>query len=390
MAIWDNYKSPTYINRRGDDIERTRSKNIWQNLAGSAGRLADKIPGIRNVDFGISEMFGTPTAYAEDFDWQNAADQENYNNDVDYQKSVEAGIDPFSGQPLPNNPSQDTNNGSNPTTTGPSAQDIIDAQAYYQDQIDSLNRLLGATGGRLDTSLGILGANYNAQNTDLSNQRKKAMGLYDAQSLQNSKDKQSGLEQVDAFANNSYNSLMRLLGGAGAGNSSVARTLMPSLVSKAGSTRRTGVFNTAGENEMNIDTARTDAENQYTNELTALDEWKKAQEKSMRQETEEKNLDLLQQIQDAQFLRAQAGGGGYAEAKAAGANTASKISNTQAALDALFGAYNPTYTPKAINLTTPELSKYTVDPATIKTDASMPSDTSYYGGMLKKKKALTT
>jgi len=289
-------------------------------------------------------------------------------------------------QPYPTQSVQPAGGG---TTSGPSAEEIADAQAYYQDQIDRLNSLLDSSPGQLDRAIGTLNQNYGAQNTDLANQRVRAMQGYDTQTTQNAKDKQGGVEQVDQFANNSYNSLMRLLSGAGAGNSSVARSVVPTLVSKAGSTRRQGVFDTAGENQMNIDTARTDATDQYTNEQKSLDEWKKAQEGDLRTKAGNQNLSILQQIQDAQYNRAQAGGGGYVEAKAAGADTQSRINDTMSQLDSLFGNYQPTYTPKAINLTTPDLSKYQLDPATISGNQNMPQDTRYYGGMLKRKKELT-
>lgn len=96
-VVWNNYRSPAYINRMGADWDRINNGTLLQRLAGAAGKAAQRIPGVRNIDLGVSEMFGTPTALAAN---PELAAQEEYNNQLDFQKSVGAGVDPFGGQPL--------------------------------------------------------------------------------------------------------------------------------------------------------------------------------------------------------------------------------------------------------------------------------------------------
>lgn len=292
---------------------------------------------------------------------------ENASNALDYWRNSQAGRDPFTGPPQNTPPPASAPR----TTPTPPDHTAEDEAAYYQDQIDAINRLLGASEGRLNTGLSNLGASYNAQHTRQKN-------MYDTSDTQNAQDRQHGIEGVDSFANRSYTSLMRLLGGAGAGKSSAARVVVPTLVSDSASTRRKGVIETAGRNQANIDSARSQAEEDLSN-------WKTGQEKTLREGTANSDLDLLNKLRDLQFAKTQASGGGYEEAKSGAAKTNQLINDRMAQLDALFGNFNPTY---SANLTPPDLSKYTIDPAAIRLSQANPGSGSYYATLLKKKQQL--
>lgn len=296
-------------------------------------------------------------------------------------------------QQQPTNNNQDTfnlNDYAGDTSSGSgSGGSSADTQAYYQDQIDTINKLLGNYSTQLDSGLSSLNNKFNTQKTDLSNERTRAMNEYAAKSVENAKDKETGLNDVDNFVNTSYNSLIRLLSGAGAGNSSTARTVVPTLVSKAGSTRRTGVIDTAGKNEANIVSARDDAENQFTNSERDLDEWKKGEEKTLRTNIGNAKTDLLSKLQALEYERSQANGGGYANAKANSASTQERINEAMSELDSLFRSYNPTYTPKEINLKTPDINKYTIDKGNIETNSNLPVETRYFLPQLKKRQELS-
>lgn len=275
-----------------------------------------------------------------------------------------------SGQTPPTTPDTTSSPVSSGSTTPTNT--AADEAAYYQDQIDNINRLLGSSDTQLAGGLDQLNQNYNAQNTRQAN-------MYNASDVQNAQDKQAGIEGVNTFANQSYRNLQRLLGGAGAGNSSAARTVVPTLVSQSASARRKGVFTTAGQNQANIDAARAGADEDLTN-------WRTAQEKTLRQGTANAGLDLLQKLRDLQFAKTQATGGGYQDAKSGAATTQQMINDRMAQLDSLFGQYNPTYT---ANLTPPDLNKYNVDPAAINLNNSNPGTSgNYYATLLKKKQDL--
>ncbi|MDP4225063.1 MAG: hypothetical protein Q8910_01640 [Bacteroidota bacterium] len=253
---------------------------------------------------------------------------------------------------------------------------VSDEKAYYQDQIDALNRLLGLTDTQLNTGL----QNLDMQRTRLGDQQTKTMNQYNDQETQNAQDKQKGIEAVDSFANNNFNSLQRLLGTAGAGNSSVARDLVPYLISKSAGTRRTGVVDTAGANARDIANARADAQDQYKFAGEDLNQ----AEKDFRTGILTKKNDIAGQISGLQTQQAMADGSGYATAKAAAAGTQAGIDGRIAELNALFGQFNPTY--RAVNTKTPELSKFTVDNAQINSDQGLPAESRYYMTMLNKKK----
>lgn len=205
-------------------------------------------------------------------------------------------------------------------TSGTDTKTAADEAAYWQNQIDAINRLLGTYQPKLDQGLEDIGANYGMQKTNLANEKLKTMNTYNSQLTQNAQDKQAGVEGVDNFVNTSFKNLMRLLGGAGAGNSSVARTVVPTLVSQAGSTRRQGVFKTAGENERDINSAITDAENDYQNEGVNIEDWRNAQEKSLREGVTNSLLELLGKKSTYETQKASATGANYQQALDAAAS----------------------------------------------------------------------
>jgi hypothetical protein len=212
------------------------------------------------------------------------------------------------------------------------------------------------------------------------------MNGYDEQGVSNAQDKQKGVESVDQFANNSFNSLQRLLQGANAGNSSVARELIPYLVSKGAGQRRQGVFDQAGKNDQAIASARADATDQYNMSNEDLGNQRKQQEQNFRQSILQKQNELAAQKSALQTQGALATGADYASAKAAAASTQAGMADRTAQLSALFGQFQPTYTERQMNLKTPELGQFVVDKANIQSQGQgTPAESSYYMNQLKKK-----
>lgn len=136
------------------------------------------------------------------------------------------------------------------------AADKANEIAAYDDQITNINKLLGYTNTQKEQGLASLQSGFDDETRKLGDAKTKTMTGYDDQNVENSQNKQRGVEDVDQYANSSYNNLQRLLQGSHAGNSSVGRELVPYLVSKSAGTRRQGVFDTAGKNEQAIVKAR--------------------------------------------------------------------------------------------------------------------------------------
>lgn len=141
-------------------------------------------------------------------------------------------------------------------TSGTPATSAADEQAAYDDQINNINKLLGYTATQKEQGLASLQSGFDDETRKLGDAKTKTMAGYDEQNVENSQNKQRGVEDVDQYANSSYNNLQRILQGSHAGNSSVGRELVPYLVSKSAGTRRQGVFDTAGKNEQAIVKAR--------------------------------------------------------------------------------------------------------------------------------------
>jgi len=185
-------------------------------------------------------------------------------------------------------------------------------------------------------------------------------------------------------------SLQRLLQGGNAGSSSVARELIPYLVSKSAGTRRSNVFDTAGRNEQGIVSARKNADDQYETAFGELDDQGRSQEQGFRQGILNQENTLLAQKQEAQMKRAMANGSGYEAARAASRGTQDQINSRQDQLNALFSQFKPTFQQKALNFQKPELGQYTVDKAQIQSQGQgLPSESSYYQQMIKKKQPET-
>lgn len=270
----------------------------------------------------------------------------------------------------PKNDGEDTGSyvGGGGAASGPSAQDL---------QIEQINRLLGTVSAQEKAGLDRLNATYGSQKSRLGEQKTKTFAGYDQQGVQNAQQKQRGVEQVDQFANSSYNNLQRLLQGANAGNSSVGRTLVPQLVSKAAGTRRENVFDTAGENDQAIATARGEAEDEYRYAFEDLDNQKREQEEQFRSGVIESRNDLL-----ARRLAMEA------DAGLATDGTRAQLDAQTATLNSLFGKFAPKFNARAMNLRTPELGQYQIDPATLRYNQEGPAETRSYLNPIKKRQEL--
>lgn len=248
------------------------------------------------------------------------------------------------------------------------------SQAKANAQISYIDQLLAGIGAQRDSGLQRLQSTYDTSKNRLTEDKTSAFAKYGQQRTQNDQNKQRGVEQVDQFANSSNNNLQRLLQSGNSGNSSVGKYLIPQLVSKAAGSRRTGVFNTAGQNASDIAGAENDANTQYNRAFADLDTQRKDQEQSFRQSI----LDKQNQL-DLQKMGLQQDAGIATDA------TQAALTARNNELNALFGQFQPTIDPQAVNLKTPELGKYTVDPASIRYGQQGPAETSAYLPSLKKK-----
>jgi hypothetical protein len=278
------------------------------------------------------------------------------------------------GSTQQSNTSQQTN--TTKDTSGPlgGGGDPAAAQAAAQraSALAEINRILGNIGTQRDQGLARLGASFGDAEARLNRDRATAMQGYTDQRGENEADKLRGTEQVDQFANNSYSNLRRLLLGANAGGSSVARELVPQIVSKAAGQRRQGVFDTYGANEGNIDKAQELATVGFTDAAEDLGNQRRNSEESFRRSILEQEQDLIRQQREL----------GGIDPGAASAQIASR----DAQLNALFNQFAPTFSQKAVTANKADTSKYTVDRAAVQQgQGQFPGETAYYLPALRKK-----
>lgn len=271
-------------------------------------------------------------------------------------------------------------NGATTTTPQQSGQYTGDggaaaaARAQAASQIATINGLLGLIGTKRDQGLGDINNSAAEQKRRLQEQRQSTMTGYDNQSAQNLKSRTRGYEQVDDFANSSASSLNRLFQGANAGNSSVARLLAPHLIDKAAGSRRTGVTETANENDSVIGEARKGAENEFNYSEQDLENQRLAQERQFRESIANQESDLLGKRMAFEQ-----------DAGMATDGTQNEINSRMAQLNALFGQFKPSYNVRATPTKAVDLNSYSVDPAQFRLNQGGGGGENYYNPMLKKK-----
>lgn len=246
------------------------------------------------------------------------------------------------------------------------AQAQNDEKAYWQDQTDYLNSLLGSVRGKLGTGLSNIANKFSQTTSDINDQESKANRDYMMSRQNNEAEKQKGVQGVDNFANNSFTSLQRLLQGGNAGRSSVARDLIPTLVARSAGARRQGVYDTAGKNEMGIDIAQEDTASQLAKTRRDAEAERLAREESFKTGITQQEQDILNKLYSSTTNLDMAGGDSYETARNNRQNYRQEADSKNAYLDQLFNQYAiPAFNANPVTSKVPELSKYTVDPAKI-------------------------
>lgn len=270
------------------------------------------------------------------------------------------------------NPASETTTGGTSYYSGGgsgSGTDPALSRAYYNGQIESINRLLGVTDTQERAGLD----NLATQRDRLGKEEADTMKGYLGQETENMQDKERNLNTVDTYARDNLNSLRRLLQGANAGNSAVGQTLIPYLISKSAGVRRQNAFDTFGKNAKDIDTAEEEATKNYGYAREDLGK----QDETFRSGIQSKRNELLGQRQQYEIAR----DNGYSPAAM---GTQSDIDSRINTLNELFGKY-ASYKYNPVESKVPELGRYTVDKAAIG-DSTQPRESSFYLNQILQKK----
>lgn len=254
-------------------------------------------------------------------------------------------------------------------TAGAAAQQAGDV-AFLDDQEAQLRDLLGRLGTNQSQGLTRLGNDYQSAVNDQNSQLVQAQSDNNAQRVSTEQDKLKGQDRARSDANTGYRSLAQLIGRASGTGSSIFQDVLPNAVGKDLSGNEKQLNETAGQNFQRIDRGDQETKLSFDRILEDLARQRQAGEQNLLTGIEGQRQTLQGQLGTVAGQRAQAAGGGYAEVKAAQAPNQQAIVNSRNAVENFFNQYNPGIQAGAATISTPELSKYTVNRADVNAQQS--------------------
>jgi hypothetical protein len=165
---------------------------------------------------------------------------------------------------------------------------------------DQINRL----GNQQTIGTDNINRSYQAGYDSLYNGQQQAQGQYDTTKSRSQQDNVDTKAQIDTGVRNGLTGLQRLLGAAGAGNSSAARVLAPYAAGFEGNQQRQQVNKTYDRNMSDLDTGWNATQNQYKEKFGSLESDKQNKLNSLLQNLAATRANLLAQKQ-------QVSGGNY-------------------------------------------------------------------------------
>lgn len=225
------------------------------------------------------------------------------------------------------------------------------------------NRLLDSLGVGRDTALRQVDSEYDKNYKRTLDDQAIANRDLNLRTRNNEDDKTAAFNKIDNSASRIYDGVMRMLGIKGAGKSSAADIVAPTLVAKQASSQRGDQMNTFNKNKEAITYAQTDTDRRYRNLLDDLLNWKNTTRNSTEQSFINNENDIKSNRASAQSQLDDARGG---DARKALQDYQASFDRNQATLDALLRAsVSPTYNYQAVDTTAPDTSQYSIDPEAI-------------------------
>lgn len=261
-------------------------------------------------------------------------------------------------------------------------QDQLRAYDYEQGR---LQNILGTYGGQLQQGLNSVNDWYNGQYNQQNDAQARALRDFEQNRTDTNQEKQKAYQNVDTNARTLNSSVRRILGIAGAGNSSAARFAAPSAISRQASGQRSDVTDQYGKNLRNIDQAEGDTKLSFENVFADLLTSKKQKEAEQRKNILEQEAGTYGQIANVAGQRAQFLGGGFDAQQAARQPYQNEIDNRQAQIRSLFDQYRTPVAIREAKISNPDLKQYTFDKATINQGGQQGGDYSPYAQFLKKR-----
>lgn len=272
----------------------------------------------------------------------------------------------------------DLHEGTQSPTGGYTAPDLEaqQANALTDQQIASLNDLLGRTDVSLNQGLQQLESGYQGNVNQQNNQKAQALQDYQDKRVATNKDKLGAYNTINKNANNGFRSLGQIIGRAAGTGSSAFQEALPNAIGRETSSKRGDANTTYASNLGNIDTAQKKTENSFAQILQDLANQRLQQEQSLRTGVESQRQNILGQQQALQAQR-----GNLAGVQA----LQPQIEQSRNTVESFFNQFRPTYTAQQAPIAAADLSAYNVDRSNVNAAQQGGDATNPYAEILRKK-----
>lgn len=233
-------------------------------------------------------------------------------------------------------------------------------QAQYNDLISQLQSQTGQLDNQQNIGLGNIGNSYNLGVNRLGEQEAAGRRDIGLQKQNNTNAYSQNRTGVLSGARSGMSALQRLLGMAGAGNSSAALQAAPYAVGFESSKLLRGAQNVYGQNAQGIDIREQDFNRNIGNTREDLGRQKFQQENSLKSSIAEKRASLLDRIASATAQRDMAGGADYQTAMNNIGGMRGQVTDLLSQITALGNQYaNPVLQAGNVAYEAPDLGQYT-------------------------------
>jgi hypothetical protein len=232
-------------------------------------------------------------------------------------------------------------------------------QAAYDQANDQANFNLNRIPGQLGVADENIQHQYDQQYNGLKGGLADAETKYGQSVTKNQQDRLTSGNQISSQANRSLSSIMRLLGGLGAGSGSEAKFLAPGIVGKQASAQTGKAGIVYATNARNLDQNIGDFRNKEAAQEAQLWDWQAQQHAQAHSQSDGNKQNLLQQLASLVAQRNKAmGGNGVAVQQP----YIDQINGLSQEIDNL-GRINPTWNGIIPTYTAPTLGNFQLDPA---------------------------
>lgn len=258
--------------------------------------------------------------------------------------------------------------------------------AEAQDLLSQSQNLMDRLPGQRDVFNTNLANTYRNYRTGLETDFGRNQAAYQDNRTSTINDQINAKTRIDGQVRQRANSLQRLLGAAGAGDSEAARTLAPYAAARTGTQLRNQVNQTYGKNLQGLDQSFGNYKADYDNSLVSLADEEANKKRAFESDYLQKQFEAQDNIRKANSAIDYARTGNAQSAQAIRQQSLPALFALLQQIDAL-GQQQITPTAQQANYNAPDLEQYTTENAgnVGGVDASVQGDVSpYYQWLLRK------